>query len=291
MSVFQVVYRNDGIEEVISLDGISSREDLFIVKENIYCSSPGCNCKMVYVPRGVNSEYFKKLRGDNHDEDCPHYVFTGTDGRPRRVVGVSNFTLSSDRKKDILKGIYNTYLETEDERQARLERQRIAARNRRRNQRVNNNNNNENEVNVNRPTTSNNGESLAEGVRSAPVRRRHSILDVADSDIGNTIVVIGNIGNVDNSDNRSIITLNDTQNRQEFKLYLERVFYENSPLNIPQWLEGLERYDVHNTNIIVSSVGEVILRNDEKGMLVLAEEDLRFNGVRLATFFMNNNVA
>lgn len=286
VSVFQVVYRNNGIEEVIYLDEISSRADLYLVKENIYCSTSGCLCKMTYVPRGVKSEYFKKLRGDNHDEDCPHYVPIGTDGRPRRVVGVSNVTLNSNRKRDILRGIYKTYLETEDERHARLERQRIAARNRRRNQRVNNSNN-VNEVNVNRPTTSNNGESLAEGERSAQVRRRHSILDISDSDLGSTIAVIGNIGSVDNSENRSIITLEDAQNRQEFKLYLEQVFYENSPLNTPQWLDGLERYTAHNINIIVSSVGEVILRNDEKGMLVLAEEDLTFNGLRLATFFLN----
>jgi hypothetical protein len=286
LSVFNVVYRNNEVEEVISLDEISTREDIDVVKNNIYCSGPECQCKMIYVPRGVNSEYFKKIRGDNHVEDCPHYVPVGNDGRPRRIVGVNNVTLSSQRKREMLRGIFKTYLETEDERQARLESQRIAARNRRRNQRVNNNIS-ENEVDVSRPTTSNNGESLIEREKNAPVRRRHSILDVADSDIGNTIVVIGNIGSVDNSDNRSIITLKDTQDRQEFILYLEEVFFENSPLNTPQWLSSLERYAANNTSIIVSSIGEIVLRNDEKGMLVLAEEDLTFNGVRLPIFFRN----
>ena len=290
MVVLQVLFKNEGNEEVITLEEISIREDYLEVKDHIYCPIEGCQCRMVYVPRGVKRAYFKKLKGDNHNEDaCPHYVATGIDGRPRRTSGINASLLKSEHKKSMLRGIFKTYLETEEERLERMERERERAR-KRRNQRVNKNNNPVEEI-VNNPTTSNDGERLEDGQRNPPVKRRHSILDVVENDIGSTIVVIGTITSIVNRENQSILTITDRQHRQEFRLYLEQVFYESSPLNTPQMLITLKSMVESLPNIVLSVVGEILVRNEELGMLVLAEEDLRFNGMTLGAFLMNDNIA
>ncbi|TKH06153.1 hypothetical protein FC678_23695 [Peribacillus simplex] len=286
MAIFQVVYRDDEHEELITIGEISSRSDVLTVKENIYCSTLNCDCKLSYVPRGVKSAYFKKHVGHNHIDSCQHFIFTDENGRPRRVVGADYARLSSKRKRDMLKGIYKTHKETEEERQMRLDRQRAASRNKR--NRVVQSGNQVVDVTVQNPTTSNNAEQLVEDGRSMPVRRRHSILDVADSDIGNNIVVIGTVIEIVNSENYGVITLKDSTDTMEFKLYLERVFYENSPINTPQMLTSIESFMEDEVEVTVSSVGEVVNRDNRKGMLVLAEEDLSFNGERLGSFIMNN---
>lgn len=287
MAIFQVVYRNDhDNEELITIDEISSRADVLAVKENIYCPTPNCDCKMSYVPRGVKSAYFKKHVGHNHIENCRHFVFTDGNGRPRRVVEANYARLDSKRKRDMLKGIYKTLKETEEERQMRLERQRLASRNKR--NRIVQNDNQVVDVTVQYPTTSNNAEQLVKDGRSMPVRRRHSLLDVSDSDIGNTVVVIGYVREIENSEDYGVITLRDSTDTLEFKLYLELVFYQNSPRNTQQMLSSIESIMKDGVDIIVSSVGEVVNRDNRKGMLVLAEEDLSFNGERLGSFILNN---
>lgn len=53
-------------------------------------------------------------------------------------------------------------------------------------------------------------------------------------------------------------------------------------------LSSIESIMKDGVDIIVSSVGEVVNRDNRKGMLVLAEEDLSFNGERLGSFILNN---
>lgn len=287
MVVRQVLFIKEATkEELITLEDIDSRDDYLEVKDKIYCPTEGCQCRMVYVPRGVNIAYFKKLKGEQHNEICPFYIPTGLDGRPRRTLGVRASILKREHKKNMLKGIYKTYLESEEERQERLERERTRARARReKNQQVSNNNNQLEDV-ANRPTTSIDGESIEDGQKNPPVRRRHSILDVLESDIGDTLVVIGTITEVLNTENQSIITITDKQERQTFKLYLEQVFFENSVFNTPQMLLSLKRMIDYESTIVLSAVGEIITRNETLGMLVLAEEDLTFNGMSLGVLMI-----
>lgn len=285
----QVIYRNEQeVEEFVTLQEIFRRTDYLEVKENLYCAENGCECKMIYVPQGVNSAYFRKAsKSHNHSPDCDFYRPTDDNGRPRRIVGAGNTALSTARKQDILKGIYKTYTETDEERQIRLERDRQRRRNRRANRRVDNEND-EIEVRVNNPSTSNTDPVETRENRSRPVRRRHSVPDILNSDLGESIAVVGEIVSITNDENFSLITITDSYSGQTFNLYLEEVFFENSPLDIGTRLNTIREIINTTEGSILSGLGQVVERNDSKGLLVLAEEDIRIDALRLAAYVFQN---
>lgn len=280
MRIRSVYYVNGEIKEEVTLEEIITRVDYIEVKESIFCAEENCECRMIYIPQGVKVAHFKKYKGHNHTESCIYFSTTEDDGKGRRSIGVNSSRLRPDHKRNMLKGIYKSYIETEAERLLRLERERDRARERR--NKVVTTDNEQTELTVNRPTTSNQGQRINEGERNPPVKRRHSILDINLIDIGNTEVVIGALINIVNSENQTILTLTDKQNLKEFRIYLEQAFFENSALNTPRMFEGLKEL-LESSAIITSAVGEVIVRNEELGMLVLAEEDLGFNGMRLGS--------
>ncbi|MBV6682176.1 hypothetical protein KV679_00575 [Bacillus sp. JRC01] len=289
MLVEQVIYRNEQEVEVnVTLQEIYQRTDYLEVKENLYCATNGCECKMIYVPRGIKSAYFRKAgKNHNHSLDCDFYKSTDDNGRPRRIVGTENTALSTARKQDILKGIYKTYTETDEERQNRLERDRLRRLNRRANRRVDSAND-ELEVRVNNPSTSNTDPVETRENRSRPVRRRHSVPDILNSDIGERIAVVGEIVSLTNDENFSLITITDSYSGQTFNLYLEEVFYENSPLDISTRLNTIREIINTTEGSILSGLGQIVERNDSKGLLVLAEEDIRIDALRLAVYVSQN---
>ncbi|MMZ64859.1 hypothetical protein D1872_272140 [compost metagenome] len=67
-------------------------------------------------------------------------------------------------------------------------------------------------------------------------------------------------------------------------LYLEEVFFDNSPVNIDNYLLMLNELLTLGREIQISCVGEVVFRNDSLGILVLREKDLRVNRVPLGVF-------
>lgn len=286
MQTRSVLYINEDIREEITLDEIVNRVDYIEVKENIFCIEENCECRMVYVPRGVKVAYFKRLKGHNHAECCVYFSIPEENRGRRRNLSTSSSILRINHKRNMLKGIYKSYKETEEQRNSRLERERERARVKR-NQTVNRANE-QLEVSINNPTTSTDGRRIDEGERNPPVKRRHSILDVTLIDIGDTEVVIGELVSVSNSENQTILTITDKQHSKEFKIYLEQVFFENSALNTPGMFRGLTEL-LESSFILTSAVGEIIVRNEEIGMLVLAEEDLGFNGLRLGSLLLTRN--
>lgn len=287
MIIERAVFRLDGQEEIVTLEDITLREDYQSVRENLYCPTEGCNCRLIYIPQGKKIAYFKKWNGDNHNENCPHYIETQFNGRSRQIAGVTASTLRDSHVSDILRGIYDTYTETAEEREERLRRQRENAR-ARRNRRVDNQRRGlTEEIEVNNPTTSLEGATLREGERNPPVRRRLSVLDFNLDDVGNTEAGIGRIIAVQNNENQSVITIVDELERGHFHLYLEQVFFENAPTNISRFLEILSNMVEANIEILISCVGEVVNRNNRIGMLILGENYLRFNRMPLATLIMN----
>ncbi|MGG1444447.1 hypothetical protein ABE354_20775, partial [Brevibacillus laterosporus] len=76
--------------------------------------------------------------------------------------------------------------------------------------------------------------------------------------------------------------------RRILNVYLEEVFFDNSPVNINNNLFSLNELLVSGREIQISCVGEVVLRNDSLGMLTLREKDLRVNRVPLSVFILHS---
>lgn len=287
MAIRRVLYKNESVEEIISLEEFPIREDYEEIKSSIFCAEENCDCLMQYVPRGANAAHFKKFPRREHHESCFYFEDIELGGRSRRNIGVNSTVLSTIYKRRVMREIQKTYLETSEEREERLERTRNLRR--QRDQRVSGDNA-QDEVTVNQPTTSNLGQRAGEGERNPTVRRRHSILDVLEANIGSTEFVIDVLVNVTNFENHSILTLTDKQNTKEFKLYLEEAFFENSPQNTPQMLLSLKKLVESQNEIIITAVGEIVFRDAELGMLVFSEEDLGFKrGVQLGSFLVLQN--
>lgn len=285
MSIIDAIFRYNSNEILINLEDISTNENYEVLKENLFCSSENCNCSLQYIPRGKYSEYLKKRVGEIHIESCRYFDITNLNGRSRRTTGTSSSILRDDHVANILRGLYDAYNETDEERESRLAQQRAYAR-RRRNTRVDDSStrNEYDEVSSNRPTTSSSGEVLLEGERNPPVRRRYSLLDLSNEDIGQTEGVIGELVEVENDGRRSLLLVSDKNRTIRVCLYLEEVFFDNSPENLEDNLLVLNELLTSGRTIQISCIGEVVFRNESLGMLVLREKDLRVNRVPLGSF-------
>jgi hypothetical protein len=290
MSILNAIFRYEGTEEIINLEDISIREDYEVLKENLFCSSVNCNCPLQYIARGRISEYLKKRIGEIHIESCRHFAPTNLNGRSRRITGTTSTILRDDHVANILRGLHDAYNETDEERQIRLARQRESAR-QRRNNRVNNNSTEDDydEVTVKNGTTSGSGEVLLEGERNPPVRRRTSLSDLTNEDIGQTEGIIGELIEIQNYENRSILLLSDRNRRRNLYVYLEQVFFENSPVNTNNRLIALNEILVSGRKIQISCVGEVVFRNDSLGLLAFRETYLRVNREPLLLFLHHSD--
>ncbi|MGF9906122.1 hypothetical protein [Brevibacillus porteri] len=289
MSILDANFRYDGNEGSISLEDISKHEDYEVIRENLFCSTDGCDCPLLYIPRGKYSEYLKKRNGSSHIESCMHFAPTDSNRRSRRIVGTSKSRLRDDHVASILRGLYDAYNETAEDREKRLAHDREKARQRRNNKVNTSKTENEyDEVYVNSATTSASGEALAEGERNPPVRRRYSLLDLSNNDIGETEGIIGELVEVQNDEERSILILSDKSRKRKLNVYLEQVFFENSPVNINNNLVALNELLISGREIQISCLGEVVLRNDSLGMLTLREKDLRVDRVPLGVFILNS---
>ncbi|MDK8182147.1 hypothetical protein [Paenibacillus sp. UMB4589-SE434] len=290
MSILNAIFRYEGKEELINLEDISKREDYELVKENLFCSFEGCYCPLQYIAKGAISEYLKRRIGELHNESCTYFTLPNLTGHSRRIVGTSSSILRDDHVASILRGLYDVYTETTDEREVRLKRGRENARVRR-NNKIDKSKSEKDveEVYVNKATTSSEGESLVEGERNPPVRRRYSLLDLSDIDIGQTEGIIGELVSIVNNEKRTILELTDRLNKITLYVYLEEVFFDNSPVNIDTSLKVLSEIVNKGKKIYVSCVGEVVYRDDKLGMLLLREKDLRINRVPVIIFIHQFN--
>lgn len=66
----RALFKRGPEEEIVTLETITHHEDYLLVKENLYCITPNCSCKLIYIPKGLKVAYFKKWKGDNHIEEC-----------------------------------------------------------------------------------------------------------------------------------------------------------------------------------------------------------------------------
>lgn len=289
MLIDKALFRIGNVSEVVTLESIAQHEDYIVIKDNLYCLTPNCNCKLIYIPQGKKVAHLKKWKGYKHIEVCPYFIDTDQNGRPRRVLGTTVSRLRDEHISKIKKDVYDKLTESDEDRNARLVRQRVKAR-KRRNSIVETQERLElDDKVVNQATTSLNGDSLREGERNPPVKRRISILDFIFADIGTTVGTGGILTDIKINEKNAVMTIADLNKLSTFNLFLEEVFYSNSGLDIDSMLKTLDSIHSSKEEIIVTAVGEVVFREGQFGMLVMKESDLDFNRVPLATFIMYAN--
>lgn len=188
-----------------------------------------------------------------------------------------------------MKDTYDIFNETVEAKNARLAKQREYSRNKRNSVIEAQGKLSFDDIVVNLPTTSLDGETIREGERNPPVKKRVSILDFVLSDIGNTMSTVGFMSDIKTDDRHAVITITDENERHTFNLYMEEAFYINSKLNINSMFEALKQLYLAGEDIIVICVGEVVLREAQFGMLIMDESKLNFNRGPLSTLLINAN--
>ena len=289
MFIDRAIFRNGLEEEIVTLESITHHENYNLVKENLYCAISNCNCRLNYIPEGLKVAHFKKWKGDNHSEDCPYYKETIKGAKSIRIAGKTVSRLSDHHIRKVLKETFKKFNETEEEKVERLRKQNEKYR-KRKNKVIERQAAIEFEdVILTLPTTSLDANEVREGERNPTVRKRLSILDFEFSDLGLTLSTVGFLDTMTLNDKYSTLVITDDYNRLTFTIYLEEVFYVNSTLSIHSMLEGLERLLATSADIIVTCVGEVVLREGQFGMLVLKEDNLSFNGQYLSNLLLSKN--
>lgn len=206
-----------------------------------------------------------------------------------RIAGKNVSRLRDDHVRKVLKETFDKFNETEEERINRLKKQNQKARNRKNKVVERQSTLDFEDVVVNLPTTSLDAEEVRVGERNPTVRKRISILDFEFSDIGLTMSTVGFLEDLNISEKYSTISLTDDYNRLSFTLFLEEAFYVNSSLNINTMLEGLKGFHDNEEEILVTCVGEVVLREGELGILIMDEDKLNFNRLPLSSLLLSKN--
>lgn len=282
------IYKEGAEEEIVTLETITSHVDYITVKENLYCATPRCNCRLVYVPEGVKVAYFKKWKGYDHIEDCPYYKETVMGAKAFRIVGKNISRLRDGHVKNVLNDTFDKFNETTEERAKRLERQYVNARKRKNKVIERQGSIDFEDVFITFPSTSLSVEEVKEGERNPTVKKRMSVADFVFSDIGLTMSTIGFLREVQIKEKYSLLVITDKHEHAFFPLYLEEVFYENSSLNIDSLIKGLKKlHEESEDEIIVTVIGEVVFRGGQLGMLVMDEKKLNFNRIRLPWLIMS----
>ena len=284
MIVNRALFKNGNAEEIITLESIAHHEDYLFVKDHLYCVTQGCKCRILFIPKGIKTAYFKKWNGDQHHKECPYYVESLEGSKARRIVEQKVTMLSDSHISKILKDTFRRFHETEEERNHRLKMQKINSRVRKTLLVGNQARENPEDVIVTIPTTSLEGTRVRYGEKSPKVPKRLSIIHFRISDIGQTLSTIGLLKRIYISENLSILTITDVNERLEFQIILEETFYENSFININASLEELNLLLSQGKQLIVTCLGEVFGENGDFGMHILDDKKLTFNGVNLREF-------
>lgn len=98
MPILTALYRHDG--EHAELTPQQIEVDLYELKYkgSLFCTTAGCQARIVYVHQAATSRYFRTWKYDNHSDNCPHRF-----DRERTKIGVQTeeiiFVQASPGKK------------------------------------------------------------------------------------------------------------------------------------------------------------------------------------------------
>lgn len=290
MIIDRALFRNGLAEEIITLESITHHEDYLFVKEHLYCITPGCKCRILYIPEGIKSAYFKKWKGDQHHKECPYFTESIYGAKSRRISEKLVSRLSDSHVSKILKDTFKRFNETEEERAMRLKKQKLNARIRKNILVAKQSLVEPEDITMNAPTTALNGKDAREGEKNPKVPKRMSILAFRLTDIEQTLSTVGLLKSVFISEELSVLTITDLYERIEFKILLEEAFYENSAININILLEKINYLLSQGERIIVTCIGEVFGENGDFGMRIIDDKKITLNDYSLTEYLTRKSL-
>ncbi|MGG1291743.1 hypothetical protein ABE218_10350 [Bacillus smithii] len=283
ISITTALYKkNDEVREVstFEIDGKANREEY---KGNLYCTTPGCNARLVYVYRTGKPSYFRTWKKDDHLESCI-YSFERIEGR----IGINtqysiNVEISAERKRNALQSAYKQFKMPEER---RVNKKTPSRKSRKTKGRTGN-------IAI-KPVIQKGAteeEVKTEGRRGPNLLRRNADA-LSDSDVGKARLIIGFIKRINYDTTRAVITIENNNHTVDVKF--EEAFFANSPRHIG-FFHFIERYITENTSVIFTAVGEV--RKTSNGnkyeFVVYDGEDFRIENMTLlsiAAYYSHNKL-
>lgn len=293
MRIEKVLYKNPNIEmdtKEIDIYNFNLEENYKEMKKHLFCNFPECTAKMSYIPKGKNTAHFKSRQKKDHSMDCQSY-FEREAIKDRTSTLLEDYQqLSAKQTRNIFKDAIKRKKETLSQKVLRqkLERERRLLK---KQARVNKNSEKINVVSVVKPTTNNDDvEIIKEGKRMKSVRRRFSVLDVLEKDVGNVILLTDNIVSFDLRDKSGTFIIN--KKNIVANIVLEESFFSgNELLNISSFLNIVDKAVRNEKNISIMCLGTLELVENEFFLSVYSKEEIRINDMEIDTFAIqyNNN--
>lgn len=285
----EVIYKgNNNEDELIKLSAIELRPDFEEVKRSLYCTFEGCNCKILYVPKGKRIAHFKTWPGENHSKECEAYFERIKSLKPSKGAATTTTRLTDKHIQNVLKEMGIRAKETEEERLYRLEQQRKKNKKTKKNPVSNNSNPTKTGLNI-VPVVDNSADNLVSVERAPRVSRRYSINNIIEKDVGTALALREKIDRIEVINDRYVIINLVAQNGKTAKVFLEEAFFAQAPSNINSWIESIANMINSGIETTLSCVGNVILRENQLCLQVFAESHLRIGDLTIINFIMENN--
>jgi hypothetical protein len=273
VTIGSALYVKDGEVREITLSEVDAGTYDLQYKGYLYCTTPGCDARLVFVYGTERPSYFRTWKNDNHIEDCI-YKFDRVSGR----AGVNteytiNVAISSERKKNALKEAYKLARMTAEE----LERRRSKRTQKRQNKTTIGKGN---RIAINPVINNSDDEEVITEGKKGPKLLKRNVDSLKDSDEGKARVLIGIIQDIKYDDSRALIRVG--RNKKVVDVKFEEAFVANSPnhLGLFHYIEKLlsERGDV-----IFTGVGEVrkAINGDNFEFIVFHGDEFNIEGMSL----------
>lgn len=270
MLIDRVLFRYDDFSEIITLDSIEQHRDYILLLEHLFCATPNCRCKMIYIPAGKRAAHFKTWIGGQHQHSrqCPYNNEPDLEGHPKKdrakvarlndkhISGIHKWVFNKLEKRQIGLAKCREKYSIEEE---RLSTSAFA----------------------NELTTGNMGQKVTAGDQTTVVKTQESLVAFSNNDIGETQATAGYFKSIVFKEELIEMTITDQEKRNSFRLYFDEVFFANAGEGARQMLEALEDALEKQEEVVITCMGEVVKKEGGIGLRVIRVSDLLINGYQI----------
>ncbi|WP_145150800.1 hypothetical protein [Paenibacillus xylanexedens] len=281
MPIYEAIYKTEENEEMVTVFNIEQHKDYTDVKNNLYCTYPGCEARLSYVPKGKVRAHFKTWQKEDHIQDCIDYFEREATANKQKSMATSTMELSDKHVKSVLDNLRKK----RKEEATGTEKPTSGNKKKKPRRTVDPDSGANTSVNI-VPTTGPNAD-LASGednVREPSVRNR-SLINLTVDDLNWTRSIEGYIQNVEVGEKRAVLQLQD--GNHFFGVYFEEYFFDNAPVNFARYFQDLKDLVSEHKGYLFSGVGLIEQRNEQFCMLVNRGNDFRINDHYIALFLTN----
>lgn len=277
MRIQKVLYKRDDSIEEIYLNEIESRDDIELIKRNLFCAFGGCSAKMEYVPRGVRVAHFRTWPKVDHTEDCKDFFKREEKRKSKKNLATTSARLTDKHINNVLKNLIKYTNETEEQKRLRLEKQRKRYKEKK-SQIVDTTTNSLNVL----PTTDKSISGNVENSKEPPVKKRYSISDLNEEDLNTAIAIHDNILSIKIEVSRVVILLG--KDRLKLNVFFEEDFFATAAKNIMNMFEVVNDALEQKQRLTLDCVGNVEKRNGDLSIVVTGQNHIRINQKTIERF-------